>query len=77
MATIENLCPDCHVGVLSTYKTKRRSTGTLERSRECSCCGRREVAILRPVEIIKIRCIRRGVGTDPKGIPPIKPEQDN
>ena len=54
-------CPtkDCD-GTLATYHTRPRSTGNLQRSRECKCCGYREVALVRPAEVISVRCIRPG-----------------
>lgn len=48
-------------GTLVTYKTKTRSTGKLERSRECDCCGYRDIVLVRPALVIKqLRIVRSG-----------------
>jgi transcriptional regulator NrdR family protein len=54
-------CPttDC-IGTLATATSKRLSTGSIKRRRECKCCGRVEVAIVRPAVVVAVRVVKNG-----------------
>ena len=54
-------CPTLNcTGTLTTYTSKQLSTGSLKRRRKCSCCGRVEVAIVRPAIVIAVRVVHEG-----------------
>lgn len=67
-------CPteNC-TGTLTTTTSKRLKTiASIERRRECKCCGRVEVAIVRPAVVVGLRVVHEGNSkkiTSPKSNP--------
>lgn len=57
----DTTCDQCGAPLVA-YKTKHWSTGMMERSRKCCCCGYRDVVLVRPSVVVKkLRVISEGI----------------
>jgi hypothetical protein len=54
-------CPDCETGTLATRSSRRLGVETIERRRQCSCCGYEDVALVRPAKVFSIRVVKTKV----------------